>query len=132
MTGLRPLLLVIAALAVWPLHAQGPDLPPPFDRNAPVGDPPPVPGTEKRAKPQEPEVLGRGPLHEGFAQPSDPSPRPAPVVPKAPPDPVREVPPDQKPEGDNVVWVPGYWMWDDDRRDYLWVSGFWRVPPPGR
>src|SRR5206468_12301606 len=26
----------------------------------------------------------------------------------------------------------GYWSWDDDKQDYLWVSGFWRVPPPNR
>jgi hypothetical protein len=40
------------------------------------------------------------------------------------------MPPDRKPEGDNVVWIPGYWMWDSDREDFLWVSGFWRIPPP--
>lgn len=126
-------LLLLAVLAAVPSHAQGPHLPPPFDRTAPVGEPPTVPGVEKGAPAMDqPEALGRGPIHEGFAQPSDPTARPAPVVPKAPPAPVRESPPEQKPDGDNVVWVPGYWMWDDDRRDYLWVSGFWRVPPPGR
>src|SRR5581483_726268 len=55
-----------------------------------------------------------------------------PVVTKPPPDPIEEVAPDQKPEGDNVQWISGYWAWDDDRGDYLWVSGFWRAPPPGR
>jgi hypothetical protein len=54
------------------------------------------------------------------------------VVPKQPPDPVPEQPPDQKPEGDNVQWIPGYWSWDSDTSDFLWVSGCWRVPPPGR
>ncbi len=54
------------------------------------------------------------------------------MVPKAPPEPVEEAPPEEKPEGDNVVWIPGYWAWDQDRNDFLWVSGFWRVPPPGR
>jgi WXXGXW repeat (2 copies) len=34
--------------------------------------------------------------------------------------------------GGAVVWVPGYWNWNEDRSDYLWMSGFWRVPPPGR
>ena len=42
---------------------------------------------------------------------------------------VEEIPPDMKPEGENSVWIPGYWSWDDDRRDFLWVSGVWRVPP---
>ncbi len=37
--------------------------------------------------------------------------------------------PDQKPEGTNVQWIPGYWSWDDERKDYLWVSGFKRDVP---
>jgi hypothetical protein len=40
------------------------------------------------------------------------------------------VPPDQKPAGQNIQWIPGYWSWDVSRRDYLWVSGIWREPPP--
>jgi hypothetical protein len=28
--------------------------------------------------------------------------------------------------------MPGYWAWDDDQSDFLWISGFWRAPPPGR
>jgi hypothetical protein len=59
-------------------------------------------------------------------------PPPAPVVSKAPPQPIEEMPPDQRPDGENVQWIPGYWSWDDERTDYVWVSGFWRVPPPGR
>jgi hypothetical protein len=77
-------------------------------------------------------VQPRGPVHEAYAQPYDANPRPGPVVPKKPPAPITEVPPDQKPEGDNVQWIPGYWAWDSDRNDFLWVSGFWRVPPPDR
>ena len=30
------------------------------------------------------------------------------------------MPPEEKPEGD-VVWIGGYWAWDDDRDDFLWV-----------
>jgi hypothetical protein len=77
-------------------------------------------------------VLARGPVHEAFAQPAEANPQPGLVVPREPPDPVPEEPPDQKPEGDNVQWIPGYWAWDEDRGDFLWVSGFWRIPPPGR
>ncbi|MBI2479279.1 MAG: YXWGXW repeat-containing protein, partial [Planctomycetia bacterium] len=29
------------------------------------------------------------------------------------------------------VWIPGYWGWDQERDDFLWISGVWRVPPPG-
>jgi hypothetical protein len=42
------------------------------------------------------------------------------------------VPPEQKPEGSNVEWIPGYWAWEDERNDFLWVSGIWRAVPPGR
>src|SRR5262249_52756637 len=87
--------------------------------------PPPAPETGV-------EVLPRGPVHEAYAEAVDPQATPTPVVPKPPPEPIREVPPDQKPAGDNVIWVPGYWDWDGERNDYVWVSGFWRVPPPGR
>jgi hypothetical protein len=78
------------------------------------------------------EVLGRGPVHEAFAEPSEREPAPTPVIPKQPPKPIEELPPDQKPEGENVQWIPGYWQWDDDKKDFLWISGFWRVAPPGR
>jgi hypothetical protein len=77
-------------------------------------------------------VQARGPVHEAYAQPYDATPQPGPVAPKPPPDPVPELPPDQKPEGDNVQWIPGYWSWDGDRKDYVWVSGFWRAAPPDR
>ena len=40
------------------------------------------------------------------------------------------MPPDQKPAGQNIQWIPGYWGWDVSRNDYLWVSGIWREPPP--
>jgi WXXGXW repeat (2 copies) len=76
------------------------------------------------------EVLNRGPIHEAFANPITYDPTPGPVVPKEPSDPIDEQPPDQKPEGDNVQWIPGYWAWDDERTDFIWISGIWREPPP--
>jgi len=78
------------------------------------------------------EVLARGPVHEAYAEPSEREPKPTPIVPKEPPKPIEELPPDQKPEGDNVQWMPGYWGWDEDKKDFIWVSGFWRNVPPGR
>jgi len=60
------------------------------------------------------------------------NPEPGIVVTKAPPDVIEEVPPEERPEGDNVTWIPGYWAWDDERSDFLWVSGTWRALPPGR
>jgi hypothetical protein len=78
------------------------------------------------------EVITRGPVHEAFAQPTDVNPESGPVAPKAPPEPVEEIPPDQKPDGDDVEWIPGYWAWDAEAEDFLWVSGFWRDTPPNR
>lgn len=79
------------------------------------------------------QPLGRGPVHEAYATPGSAAvPKPGPLIPKEPPEPIEELPPAQKPEGDNVQWIPGYWAWDEESQDYLWVSGIWRNIPPGR
>ena len=78
------------------------------------------------------QVLTRGPVHEAFAGMVTFNPEPGIVVTKAPPDIIEEVPPAERPEGGNVTWIPGYWAWDDERSDFLWVSGIWRDLPPGR
>jgi hypothetical protein len=78
------------------------------------------------------QVLTRGPVHEAFAGIVTFNPEPGVVVAKAPPAVIEEMPPEEKPEGDNVTWIPGYWAWDDERSDFLWVSGTWRALPPGR
>jgi hypothetical protein len=78
------------------------------------------------------EVLTRGPVHEAFVQTVTFDPQPGIVVRKAPPETIEEVPPEQKPEGANVAWIPGYWAWDEEKSDFIWVSGIWRTLPPGR
>jgi len=78
------------------------------------------------------EVLTRGPVHEAFAETISFDPEAGVVVPKAAPEAIEELPPDQKPDGANVAWIPGYWAWDDERTDFLWISGIWRALPPGR
>jgi hypothetical protein len=78
------------------------------------------------------EILTRGPVHEAFAETVTFDPEPGMVISKAPPEPIEEVAPDQRPAGANVAWIPGYWGWDDERNDFLWVSGIWRALPPGR
>jgi hypothetical protein len=78
------------------------------------------------------QVLTRGPVHEAFAETVTYDPQPGVVVPKAPPAAIEEVPPEQRLEGANVAWIPGYWGWDDERKDFLWVSGIWRDLPPDR
>jgi hypothetical protein len=76
------------------------------------------------------EVLARGPIHEAFASATTP-PAPTNPVPKEPPKPIDEMPPAEKPEG-NTMWIGGYWAWEDEKKDFLWVSGTWRVVPPGK
>src|SRR5262245_54095464 len=83
-------------------------------------------------QPEGVEVLARGPVHEAYATPTDVSPRISPTINKEPPEPIEETPPDQKPDGNDVSWIPGYWAWDNDADNFLWVSGFWRDEPPGR
>jgi hypothetical protein len=59
-------------------------------------------------------------------------PQPGLIVRVEPPAPIEELPPEQQLVGDNVTWIPGYWAWDDERNDFLWISGIWRNLPPGR
>ena len=78
------------------------------------------------------EVMTRGPVHEAFAGTISYDPEPGIVVKIAPPELVEEIPPDHRPEGDNVTWIPGYWGWDEEQEIFLWISGIWRNLPPGR
>jgi WXXGXW repeat (2 copies) len=96
---------------------------------APAQPPAPVPVDEPEV-PKGIDVQARGPVHEAFANPSAESGAIAPV-PKKPPLAIEEMPPAEKPEG-QVAWIGGYWHYDDDRKDFLWVSGCWRTTPPGR
>lgn len=78
------------------------------------------------------EALPRGPIHEAFAVPVSADPRPGPIIDKKPPAPIEELPPELKPEGNNVMWIGGYFAWDEDAADFIWISGFWRDVPPDR
>src|SRR5262245_38977465 len=96
------------------------------------GQPPPVPGQPPGDDPNVgQEVLARGPVHEAYASTFE-TPSATPIVPQDPPELIEELPPDEKPAGDNVQWMPGYWHWDEERSDFIWISGFWRAPPPHR
>src|SRR5437868_7994 len=86
------LLPVPAALA----QRDSPPLPPELN----PGAPPPAPAEQGRRDrpplPPAPEVQARGPVHEAFAEPAT-LPSASPVVPKQPPAPIEELPPEQKP-----------------------------------
>jgi hypothetical protein len=92
----------------------------------PPTPPVPAPGADQA------QDLTRGPIQEAFGQPLVFNAQPGPIAPKKPPELIQEVPPDEKPEGDNVAWIPGYWWWDDEGKNFIWVSGFWRTVPPGQ
>ncbi len=83
-------------------------------------------------QPVEFEPLQRGPIHEGYAEPVEVETNKPLSVPKEPPPPVEEIPPEIKPDEPDIEWIPGYWAWDDDREDFIWISGIWRKPPKGR
>lgn len=89
------------------------------------------PAIAQQQPPAGVDVLARGPVHEAFAATAE-QPAPTPVLNRRPPEPVEELPPDERPEGENVSWIPGYWHYDEERTDFIWISGFWRATPPGR
>lgn len=114
--GLPDLILLATVLGIVPSSTRA-------QQNLGLGPAPP-PGAE---------ILTRGPIHEAFATPVVFNPPPPFIVPKPPPTAaIEEIPPDQKPAGADVEWIPGYWAWDETRTDYIWVSGVWRDIPPGR
>jgi hypothetical protein len=76
------------------------------------------------------EVLTRGPVNEAFDEPVSLQAEAGLVAPSQPPPNIEEVPPADRPQGNRYVWVPGYWSWDADRNDFIWVSACWRVAPP--
>jgi hypothetical protein len=104
------LLLGGAGLCVLPPRSRGDDAPSP--------------------EPKGVTVLARGPVHEAFA-PLTTEAAPTTPIAKKPPAPLEEMAPEEKPEGE-MLWIGGYWAFDDDRKDFLWVSGVWRAAPPGR
>ncbi len=105
-------ILTTLALAGGPLYTDAAE------------QPPPTPAQE------QPEVLTRGPVHEAFAEPVNLQVQAGLVAPQQPPAKIDEIPPDQRPQGDQFVWVPGYWSWDGDQNGYIWVSACWRAAPP--
>jgi hypothetical protein len=117
---LSSVLVAVGAVVVSSCFLVGQETPPP----------PPTALTDAPAAPNGVEVLARGPIHEAFAAPTT-EPAASSPIPRQPPKPLDELPPDTKPAGD-VNWIGGYWAWDDDRKDFLWVSGTWRTAPPGR
>ena len=127
-------LVLAAGAAFGPARAQ--DAPAPPALPAALGDDlnanprlanPAVALADDDNQPVKPLV--DGPLHEAFLSPAkdgDPA-----HVEKAPPPPIQEHPGVDRPSAD-AQWIEGYWGWDNSRKDFVWVTGTWRVAPPGR
>ena len=113
-------IMAMLVLAAGPLYGVAQPLPPSQEQTAP----PPTPAQE------QPEVLTRGPVHEAFAEPVNLQVQEGLVAPFQPPPNISEAPPTQSPQDGHYVWVPGYWSWDADRNNYIWVSACWRAAPP--
>ena len=115
------IILAVLILTAGPLYAVQQPLPPDQEQIAP----PPTPAQE------QPEVLTSGPVHEAFAEPVNLQVQEGLVAPVQPPPNIAEAPPTESPQDGHYVWVPGYWSWDADRNNYIWVSACWRAAPPG-
>ncbi len=130
---LTKFLSIICALAVTTIVSGQELLPTPIPTpaiNGPLSLPPNDFGPEAAPQDQDLEELARGPVHEAFAEQITYDPIPGPIVLEAPPAPVSELPPEFKPEGENIVFIGGYWFWDDSRDSYIWISGGYRQLPP--
>ncbi|WP_052574060.1 YXWGXW repeat-containing protein [Haloferula sp. BvORR071] len=92
----------------------------------------PIVAQGQEAVSQDTEVLTRGPVHEAFAETVSFEPEAGALISTQPPEAIDELPPEQELEGDNVTWIAGYWSWDEDLNDFMWVSGVWRNVPPDR
>jgi hypothetical protein len=105
---------IILVLCAYPLYSAADD----------SLVPPAVPSQE------QPEVLTSGPVHEAFAEPVNLQVQAGLVAPQQPPANIVENAPPQRPAGNQFVLIPGYWAWDSNRNDYIWVSACWRAAPP--
>jgi hypothetical protein len=129
--------VAFASSSVW---AQDPSGPATLNAGQPPATPPRPADTQSMPAGQDPssaplpagmEPLVRGPVHEGFAEMLQLTPQPTPAVPGEPPQPINESPADVRPDNPNAEWVPGYWGWDGEGKRFIWISGSWRIPPPG-
>ncbi len=69
-------------------------------------------------------ALMRGPVHEAFAEQFSVAVTPTAVINKEPPQPIEEVPPEFRPEGDNIQWIAGYWGWTFRSKTLFGSRGF--------
>lgn len=77
---------------------------------------------------QDVQVYRDGPIHEAFITPSTGNNVVIQGISNTPPPEINEqIPPKCH---DSAIWIRGYWAWDVNLNDFIWVSGVWRRPPP--
>jgi hypothetical protein len=82
-----------------------------------------------RAAPSVPGPADKVPIHEAFRAPAgDRQPE---HIDQSPPPAIVERPGEAAPSP-KARWVEGYWEWNPARKDFDWVTGTWRIPPPGK
>jgi hypothetical protein len=69
------------------------------------------------------------PWHEAMAAPGAVR---APQRSDRPPPPAIVERPGAPPPNPDARWIGGYWTWNEGRMDFDWVTGVWRVAPPGK
>ncbi|MFN9719491.1 MAG: hypothetical protein ACK58L_12390, partial [Planctomycetota bacterium] len=116
-----------AAIEAVQTQNNGQNPPPPLPE--PTSALPPVNADEMDDSDRD-ELL-RGPVHEAFAEQFNTDPISGLIVPQKPPEAIEEMAPELKPDGRQVEWISGYWAWDDEQEDFIWVSGIWREVPQG-
>lgn len=73
------------------------------------------------------EVLENGPVNEAFITPIGGDNLIFNAISAKPPEPIDERIPLQT--DSQAEWIPGYWAWQNELHDFIWVSGTWRRPP---
>lgn len=123
MHGHRRWALVAVSGAVWLATGSSPR------GVAGAGDDPPPLAGPVTLPARADRAASVSPLHEALSDSARAADRVQ--VSKVPPPPIAERPTTARPDA-RAQWVAGYWGWDPVRDDFVWVSGRWVVPPPGR
>lgn len=84
--------------------------------------------TWMQLKAQTIQPYENGPVHEAYVTPVSAE-LLLDAVEFEPPEPLNERIPKQL--DIQAEWISGYWKWDLNANDFVWVSGVWRRPPPG-
>lgn len=69
-----------------------------------------------------------GAVHEAYVTPSTEGGAVIRSISQQPPQPINELIPPQC--HSEAIWIAGYWSWNEEIKDFIWISGLWRRVPP--